>query len=114
MEQIMKVSTLIAVGLALIALDAAQASFAAPALGAPASANSTYYPSGEQVAAPVMELPRVVVREQALAASHTLPTTWREFGAGSHDESLSSQTRAEVSNEALSASHPAARSYFSY
>ncbi len=113
----MKIKTLIALGVALIALDAAQASFAATAPGsAPAasSANPTYYPTGETSSLPNVTLPAALVREQAVAVSHTLSPSWSEFGAGSHEESLSTQTRAEVRNEAVNVSHPATRTYFSY
>jgi hypothetical protein len=108
----MKLQTLIVLGAALIALDALQASYAATDAYFPATAEQSTQPAATAAAT---ELPRVSVRAEALAsAKDAPPTTWHEFGTVWHDETLSSQTRAQVAAEAVKAEHSQTRSYFSY
>jgi hypothetical protein len=105
----MKLHTLIVLGAALIALDAAQASYAANDVNFPSST------AQQAVQTEPSQLPHATVRGDALAsAKQSNPETWHEFGTVWHDETLSTQTRAQVSAEAVQAEHAQTRSYFAY
>jgi hypothetical protein len=105
----MKLQTLFVLGAALIALDAVQASYAASDVYFPASS------SQQATQVPPNELQHATVRGDALAsAKDARPSTWHEFGTVWHDETLSSQTRAQVAAEAVKAEHAQTRSYFAY
>ena len=89
----------------MIGLDAFQATYAE---------NTTYYPAGQAEPQIPSTVTRDEVRTEALVANQAPRTTWTEFGAGSHNESLSTQTRAQVKSQAETVEHPQQRSYFNY
>jgi hypothetical protein len=105
----MKFGTYIVLGIALLGADALQATYAATA-----PQNNTYYPAGQSEQVVASTASREQVRDDVLVANQTRRTTWTEFGAGSHDNSLSTQTRAQVKSQAESVEHPEQRSYFNY
>jgi hypothetical protein len=89
--------------IALVAADILQVAYAAPEDG-----------SSRIDATPVTQLEKTEVRGQAITVARAPQSNYIEFGAGSHDHSLSSKTREEVRAEASERTKPADRAYFNY
>ncbi len=91
--------------IALVAADILQVAYAAPE-----SAPSALAPES----VPTTQLERAEVRGPSITVAHATPLSYPEFGAGSHQESLSTRTREEVKAEASERTAPAHRTYFNY
>lgn len=91
--------------IALLAADILQVAYAAPDNASSALASATV---------PATQLERAEVRGPAITVAHASAQNYPEFGAGSHQDSLSTRTREEVKAEAALHAAPSNRSYFSY
>ena len=81
----MKIATYLALGAALISLDALQATYAE---------NTTYFPAGQSQPQITSTVTREQVKTEALMTTQAPRTTWTEFGAGSHDQKACRPKRA--------------------
>jgi hypothetical protein len=98
----MKTKWIAMFAIALLAADVLQVAYAAPESSPVATT------------APVTQLERTEIRGEAVTVAHQPVLNYAEFGAGSHDYSLSTKTREEVRAEASERTKPTERSYFNY
>jgi hypothetical protein len=99
----MKIKWIAVFAIALVAADILQVAYAGPEDGV-ATIN----------AVPVTQLEKADVRGPAIIVASAPQANYLEFGAGSHDHSLSTKTREEVRAEASERTKPADRAYFNY